>query len=109
MYCQLIITVKLYFFRNVIQEGDKYFNTGDIMILGEEFDLYFNDRLGDTFRLVKHYFIGMIESSEYDLYFNGRLGDTFRLVKYYFNGMIESSEYELYFNDRLGDTFRLVK
>ena len=35
-----------------------------------------------------------------------RLGDTFRLVKYYFIGMIESSEYKLYFNDRLGDTFR---
>ena len=50
----------------------------------------------------------MIESSEYDLYFNDRLGDTFMLVKYYFIGMIESSEYELYFNDRLGDTFRLV-
>ena len=54
MYCQLIITVISKFFRNVIQEGDKYFNTGDIMILGDEYDLYFNDRLGDTFRLVKY-------------------------------------------------------
>ena len=48
----------------------------------------------------------MIENSEYALHFNDRLGDTFWLVKYYSIGMIESSEYDLYFNDRLGDTFR---
>ena len=61
------------------------------MIESSEYGLYFNDRLGDTFRFVKYNFIGMIESSEYELYFNDRLGDTFRLVKYYFIGMIESS------------------
>ena len=48
----------------------------------------------------------MIESSEYELFFNDGLGDSFRLVKYYFIGMIENSEYDLYFNDRLGDAFR---
>ena len=43
----------LYFlFRNVVKEGDTYFNTGDLFTLGGEYDLYFNDRIGDTFRSV---------------------------------------------------------
>ena len=37
-------------FRNVLKEGDKYFNTGDIFILDDEYNLHFNDRVGDTFR-----------------------------------------------------------
>ena len=40
----------LIFFRNVLKKGDQYFNTGDVFTRDEEYNLYFNDRLGDTFR-----------------------------------------------------------
>ncbi|CAH1266783.1 SLC27A2 [Branchiostoma lanceolatum] len=36
--------------RNVFQEGDAYFNTGDLMMIDSEYFIYFVDRLGDTFR-----------------------------------------------------------
>ena len=38
--------------RNVRKEGDVFFNTGDLMIHDVDGQLYFKDRLGDTFRLV---------------------------------------------------------
>ncbi|KAK3601064.1 hypothetical protein CHS0354_029290 [Potamilus streckersoni] len=37
-------------FRNVFEEGDVYFNTGDLFRVDTNYYLYFNDRVGDTFR-----------------------------------------------------------
>nr|XP_020477607.1 very long-chain acyl-CoA synthetase-like [Monopterus albus] len=36
--------------RNVLEKGDLYFNTGDLLRLDHENFLYFQDRVGDTFR-----------------------------------------------------------
>ena len=36
--------------RDVRRHGDMYFNTGDLMMIDEDFYLYFKDRIGDTFR-----------------------------------------------------------
>ncbi|XP_045216351.2 long-chain fatty acid transport protein 2-like [Mercenaria mercenaria] len=36
--------------RNVRKDGDLYFNTGDLMTKDKDYNLYFNDRTGDTFR-----------------------------------------------------------
>uniref|UniRef100_A0A4W4HHE0 long-chain-fatty-acid--CoA ligase n=1 Tax=Electrophorus electricus TaxID=8005 RepID=A0A4W4HHE0_ELEEL len=36
--------------RNVFQEGDVYFNSGDLMRVDREGFVYFQDRIGDTFR-----------------------------------------------------------
>ncbi|MCI4378891.1 hypothetical protein PGIGA_G00221390 [Pangasianodon gigas] len=36
--------------RNVFEQGDMYFNTGDLMKVDQEGFLYFQDRVGDTFR-----------------------------------------------------------
>ncbi|XP_062410871.1 long-chain fatty acid transport protein 6 [Sardina pilchardus] len=36
--------------RNVFQEGDVYFNTGDLMLQDHRDFVYFRDRIGDTFR-----------------------------------------------------------
>ena len=36
--------------RNVFKKGDMYFNTGDLLVLDDEYFVYFNDRIGDTFR-----------------------------------------------------------
>lgn len=36
--------------RNVLEQGDAYFRTGDIMSHDSEGRTYFNDRIGDTFR-----------------------------------------------------------
>ncbi|XP_076849877.1 long-chain fatty acid transport protein 2-like [Brachyhypopomus gauderio] len=36
--------------RNVFQERDLYFNTGDLMKVDQEGFIYFQDRIGDTFR-----------------------------------------------------------
>lgn len=38
--------------RNVVKDGDCYFNFGDMMELDSDYFLYFKDRVGDTFRLV---------------------------------------------------------
>ena len=38
--------------KDVFEEGDQYFNTGDLLKLDKEYYLYFNDRVGDTFRLI---------------------------------------------------------
>ncbi|XP_038147124.1 hsFATP2a_ACSVL_like domain-containing protein [Cyprinodon tularosa] len=35
---------------NVLEKGDQYFNTGDLLRLDHENFLYFQDRVGDTFR-----------------------------------------------------------
>ncbi|XP_072038889.1 long-chain fatty acid transport protein 2-like [Amphiura filiformis] len=35
---------------DVKRKGDTYFNTGDLLMVDEEFYIYFNDRIGDTFR-----------------------------------------------------------
>ncbi|XP_054868092.1 long-chain fatty acid transport protein 2 [Amphiprion ocellaris] len=36
--------------RNVLKKGDLYFNTGDLMRIDDENFIYFQDRVGDTFR-----------------------------------------------------------
>ncbi|XP_060556323.1 long-chain fatty acid transport protein 2-like [Ruditapes philippinarum] len=36
--------------RNVRKDGDLYFNTGDLMTKDKDYNVYFNDRIGDTFR-----------------------------------------------------------
>ncbi|KAL0154184.1 hypothetical protein M9458_050510 [Cirrhinus mrigala] len=36
--------------RNVFKKGDLYFNTGDLMLVDRDGFLYFQDRIGDTFR-----------------------------------------------------------
>ena len=36
--------------RNVLKEGDCYFNVGDILSMDADYFLYFKDRSGDTFR-----------------------------------------------------------
>jgi acyl-CoA synthetase (AMP-forming)/AMP-acid ligase II len=36
--------------RDVLEPGDAYFNTGDLLRMGERRRLYFVDRVGDTFR-----------------------------------------------------------
>lgn len=36
--------------RNVFNDGDAYFNFGDLLYLDKDYFLYFRDRVGDTFR-----------------------------------------------------------
>lgn len=36
--------------RNVLKKGDLYFNTGDLMRIDNDNFIYFQDRVGDTFR-----------------------------------------------------------
>lgn len=36
--------------RNVFEHGDVYFNSGDLMRVDEQGFVYFQDRIGDTFR-----------------------------------------------------------
>ncbi|KAI5097869.1 solute carrier family 27 (fatty acid transporter), member 2a, partial [Silurus meridionalis] len=36
--------------RNVFEQGDVYYNTGDLMKVDQEGFIYFQDRIGDTFR-----------------------------------------------------------
>lgn len=36
--------------RNAFEEGDKYFNTGDLIYTDNDYFAYFSDRIGDTFR-----------------------------------------------------------
>lgn len=36
--------------RDVIKKGDCYFNSGDLLMRDEDYFIYFNDRIGDTFR-----------------------------------------------------------
>lgn len=40
--------------RNVFVDGDKYFNSGDLMYMDNDYFVYFQDRLGDTFRYNMH-------------------------------------------------------
>lgn len=47
--------------RNVLRRGDLYFNSGDLMRIDNDNFLYFQDRVGDTFRYrmctySKHFF-----------------------------------------------------
>lgn len=35
---------------NVLKKGDLYFNTGDLMRIDKDNFIYFQDRVGDTFR-----------------------------------------------------------
>lgn len=36
--------------RNVIKEGDCFFNFGDMLTMDSDYFVYFKDRIGDTFR-----------------------------------------------------------
>lgn len=36
--------------RNVLKKGDLYFNTGDLMRIDKDNFIFFQDRVGDTFR-----------------------------------------------------------
>lgn len=36
--------------RNVFQKGDIYYNSGDLFVLDKDYNTYFADRIGDTFR-----------------------------------------------------------
>lgn len=36
--------------RNVLKKGDLYFNSGDLMRIDKDNFIYFQDRVGDTFR-----------------------------------------------------------
>lgn len=36
---------------DVFQKGDRFFNSGDLLVRDEDYFVYFNDRIGDTFRL----------------------------------------------------------
>ncbi|XP_035825810.1 long-chain fatty acid transport protein 6 [Aplysia californica] len=36
--------------RNAFQEGDVYFNFGDVLFMDKDYWVYFHDRIGDTFR-----------------------------------------------------------
>ncbi|XP_059809122.1 long-chain fatty acid transport protein 2-like [Hypanus sabinus] len=44
-----ILTAKKHL-RDVFREGDLYFNTGDLMLMDHDNFIYFQDRIGDTFR-----------------------------------------------------------
>ena len=36
--------------RDVFKTGDRYFNSGDLLVTDRDYFLYFHDRIGDTFR-----------------------------------------------------------
>ena len=38
---------------NVLKKGDVYFNSGDLMTIDDDNFIYFQDRVGDTFRWVQ--------------------------------------------------------
>ena len=38
--------------RDVLVDGDAWFNFGDVLYLDSDYNVYFRDRTGDTFRLV---------------------------------------------------------
>lgn len=40
---------------NVLKKGDLYFNTGDLMRIDKDNFIYFQDRVGDTFRYWTHH------------------------------------------------------
>ena len=46
--------------RNVFVDGDKYFNSGDLMYLDKDYFVYFKDRLGDTFRYITYLYFSVI-------------------------------------------------
>lgn len=39
--------------RDVFEKGDMYFNSGDLLKIDDDGLIYFQDRIGDTFRSVK--------------------------------------------------------
>lgn len=60
--------------RDVLKKGDQYFNTGDLLQFDHNNFVYFQDRVGDTFRQVVTHFVGFVV-------FNFRLNQYFTLVK----------------------------
>ena len=36
--------------RNAFQDGDSFFNFGDLMYMDKDYFVYFQDRVGDTYR-----------------------------------------------------------
>ena len=83
----------------MFEKGDKYFNSGDLMKVDKDYYLYFNDRIGDTFRYVLYQLL----DKEYYMNLNDRIGYTFMYVIY---PLVDKEDY-LYFNDRTSDTFRI--
>ncbi len=51
--------------RDVIKKGDKYFNTGDLMMIDKNGYVFFCDRLGDTFRYVSCKFFSLSVSTTF--------------------------------------------
>ena len=47
--------------RNVLQEGDKFFNFGDLLSFDKDYFVYFRDRVGDTFRYMLEVFVCEID------------------------------------------------
>ena len=48
---------------DVFKKGDKWYNSGDLMVQDKDYFVYFHDRIGDTFRLFLICFIMSMVSS----------------------------------------------
>lgn len=42
--------------KDVLEHGDSYVNTHDVFTLDAEYNLFFKDRIGDSFRFVQNTF-----------------------------------------------------
>lgn len=53
------------FVRDVFKKGDRFFSFGDLVYLDKNYNIYFRDRTGDTFRFVKRCICSKFSSSYY--------------------------------------------